>query len=255
MESLSPDIFHFLHFSQPTKEQREVLSGLEQFVDIRDQRDFLIISGAAGTGKTSLIAALIGYLNHKGMPYHIAAPTGRAARLIGRKSKSQASTIHSMIYKTEVDEKSGKAFWKLKEIAVSTSAVYIIDEASMISKEASNDNGLIHAEKALLYDLIEFVKKGNVNNKIIFLGDRYQLPPVFEKTSYALEQKFLEETFNLKGYSYVLTEVKRQQDGSYILDNATNIRKAIDRGDTSHPLNGKQHDSIYAASRHYVKQT
>lgn len=246
-----PIIYNFLHFSNPTKDQETVLKAMESFIDEKDPYDFLILCGAAGTGKTSITAALIGYLNSLGKPYKISAPTGRAARILGRKAKTTTSTIHSMIYAPKADNETGKVTFKLKVGHNANPTVYIIDEASMIPKEIDKDQNLFQVEKGLIYDLIAYIKKANVNNKIIFLGDRYQLPPINESESFALNKEFLEKAFNLKGHSYLLTEVKRQDDGSYILDNATNIRKAIDRGEKSHPIKGTQNRNIYTAADKY----
>lgn len=245
-------IFDFLHFSQPTEEQSNVLKAMEDFVSSENQYDFMVLCGAAGTGKTSITAALIGYLNELGKPYKIAAPTGRAARILGRKAKTTTSTIHSLIYAPKADNETGKVTFKLKLGHNANPTVYIIDEASMIPKDIDKGQNLFQVEKGLIYDLIAFIKKANVNNKIIFLGDRYQLPPIDEAESYALNKEFLEKTFNLKGHAYLLTEVKRQEDGSYILENATDIRKAIDRGDKSHPIKGTQNKNIYSAADKYA---
>lgn len=97
----SKTIFDFLHFSHPTKEQELVLQAMANFIDEKDAFDFLVLCGAAGTGKTSVTAALIGYLNEIDVPYKISAPTGRAARILGRKAKTTTSTIHSLIYPAE----------------------------------------------------------------------------------------------------------------------------------------------------------
>ena len=141
--------------------------------------------------------------------------------------------------------------FKLKSGHNSSATIYIIDEASMIPKSLDTGQNLFKVEKGLIYDLISYIKKANVNNKIIFLGDRYQLPPIEESESYALNKEFLENTFNLKGYSYLLTEVKRQEDGNYILENATEIRKAIDKGVKSIPIKGNKNQNIYTAAEKY----
>jgi ATP-dependent exoDNAse (exonuclease V) alpha subunit len=245
------NILKHLHFSYPTAEQSKVLKAMEDFVSTENQFDFLILCGAAGTGKTSITAALIGYLNELEKPYKIAAPTGRAARILGRKAKTTASTIHSLIYIPKADSDTGNVTFKLKSGHNSSATIYIIDEASMIPKSLDTGQNLFKVEKGLIYDLISYIKKANVNNKIIFLGDRYQLPPIEESESYALNKEFLENTFNLKGYSYLLTEVKRQEDGSYILENATEIRKAIDKGVKSIPIKGNKNRNIYTAAEKY----
>lgn len=80
-------IFKYLHFSHPTEEQSNVLKAMSDFVLSKNQYDFMVLCGTAGTGKTSITAAIIGYLNELGKPYKISAPTGRAARILGRKAK------------------------------------------------------------------------------------------------------------------------------------------------------------------------
>lgn len=58
-------ILDCLHFSHPTKEQEVVLRAMADFMRKVNQDDFMILCGAAGTGKTSMTAALIGYLNEE----------------------------------------------------------------------------------------------------------------------------------------------------------------------------------------------
>jgi len=246
-------IMKFLHFSTPTKEQESVLKAMAEFVLDENPFDFLILSGAAGTGKTSVTSALIGYLNHLGKSYKIAAPTGRAARILGRKAKTTASTIHTLIYTPKSDTKTGKVTFRLKAGFNQKPAIYIIDEASMIPKDPAADSSLFEAERGLIYDLVNFIKKANVGNKIIFLGDQYQLPPIGEQQSIALNKSFLEQNFNMKGSAFQLTEVKRQEDGSYILTNATEIRQAIDAQQTHYPIAGNLNPTIYAAADNYVE--
>ena len=250
---VSKTIFNFLHFSHPTEEQERVLKAMEDFIDEKDHFDFLVLCGAAGTGKTSVTAALIGYLNSLDKPYKISAPTGRAARILGRKAKTTTSTIHSMIYAPKSDNETGRVTFKLKIGHNPKPTIYIIDEASMIPKDVDKEVGLFEVEKGLIFDLIGYIKRANVNNKIIFLGDHYQLPPIGELQSFALNKDFLEKTFNLKGSAFLLTEVKRQEDGSYILENATEIRKAIDEKKTTYPIKGTQSKNIYSAADSYLK--
>jgi ATP-dependent exoDNAse (exonuclease V) alpha subunit len=246
-------IIDFLHFSHPTTEQIDVLHAMDEFIREDNKLDFFILCGAAGTGKTSITAALIGYLNSQKRQYRIAAPTGRAARILGRKAKTTTTTIHSLIYKPKSDSETGKVTFNLKKGFNSTPIIYIVDEASMIPKEVDKSEGLFEMERGLLFDLVSYIKGGNVENKILFLGDKYQLPPIGEAQSFALNEAFLITNFNFKGVTYILTEVKRQTDGSYILENATDIRKAIDERKSQHPISGTQSRSIYSSADHYVK--
>ena len=144
---------------------------MSDFVSDTNKDDFYILCGAAGTGKTSITTALIGYLNAKAIHYKIAAPTGRAARILGRKSKTVNSTIHSLIYNVQTNSETGEIKFVLKENTIKDRTIFIIDEASMIaSNQQSEEGSLFKSDNSLLKDLIDFVKNGNPLNKIIFLN-------------------------------------------------------------------------------------
>ena len=111
----SISILDYLQFDCPTQEQKSALLSMSDFISHSIKDDFLILCGAAGTGKTSITTALIGYLNKSAVYYKIAAPTGRAARILGRKSKTTNSTIHSMIYNTQANPETGEVHFVLKQ--------------------------------------------------------------------------------------------------------------------------------------------
>lgn len=246
-------ILDHLQFDCPTTEQKAALLGMSDFVKKDNTDDFFILCGSAGTGKTSITTALIGYLNSKSISYNIAAPTGRAARILGRKSKTVNSTIHSLIYNIKTNSDTGQVNFVLKQNDVKDFNIFIIDEASMIASKAPKDlKNLFQSKNSLLSDLIKFVKSGNDLNKIIFLGDKNQLPPINEKVSLALSKEYLVNNFNLKGEAKLLTEVKRQEDGSYILKNATKLREGIDKNNKSVIFEGIKKLSIEDAARNYV---
>ncbi len=246
-------ILDHLHFDCPTSEQKNALLGMSSFIQSENKDDFFILCGAAGTGKTSITSALIGYMNSKAVNYKIVAPTGRAARILGRKAKTATGTIHSLIYDTNANPETGEIIFSIKENSVKDISVYIVDEASMVSATAQRQEGSLFSSKnALLSDLVKFVKSGNANNKIIFLGDRNQLPPVNENDSMALCEEYLESKFQLNGESYLLTEVKRQEDGSYILKNAVAIREGIDNHSTKIALQGVEKVTVSQAATSYV---
>lgn len=248
-------ILDHLQFDCPTAQQRSALLGMSDFVKESNKEDFFILCGAAGTGKTSITTALIGNLNSKAINYKIAAPTGRAARILGRKSKTVNSTIHSLIYNTKPNPQTGEVIFELKENTIKEISIYIIDEASMVSSTVNKEEGsMFTAKNSLLSDLIIFVKNGNPDNKIIFLGDKNQLPPVNETDSKALCLEYLKAKFQLNGTAHLLTEVKRQEDGSYILKNATAIREGIDANFQKVFLHGVEKQSISKASSAYVKE-
>ena len=248
-------ILDHLQFDCPTAQQRVALLAMSAFVKETNKDDFYIMCGAAGTGKTSITTALIGHLNANAIHYKIAAPTGRAARILGRKSKTVNSTIHSLIYNTKPNSETGEVVFTLKENSVKNFSVFIIDEASMVSSTINKEEGSMFSSKnSLLSDLIRFVKNGNLDNKIIFLGDKNQLPPVNEADSKALCEVYLKAKFQLNGSSHLLTEVKRQEDGSYILKNAIAIREGIDANHQKVNLEGVEKKSVSQASSDYVKE-
>lgn len=248
-------ILDHLQFDCPTAQQRLALLAMSDFVSDINKDDFYILCGAAGTGKTSITTALIGYLNAKAINYKIAAPTGRAARILGRKSQTVNSTIHSLIYNVQTNSETGEVKFELKDNTIKDSTIYIIDEASMIASTIQKESGsLFLAKDSLLADLIRFVKNGNSTNKLIFLGDRNQLPPVNEIDSKALCENYLKVKFNLKGDSHLLTEVKRQEDGSYILKNAISIREGIENNAQKVTIEGAEKKYVSQASTDYVKE-
>lgn len=248
-------ILDHLQFDCPTAQQRVALMAMSDFVSDTNKDDFYILCGAAGTGKTSITTALIGYLNAKAIHYKIAAPTGRAARILGRKSKTVNSTIHSLIYNVQTNSETGEIKFVLKENTIKDRTIFIIDEASMIaSNQQSEEGSLFKSDNSLLKDLIDFVKNGNPLNKIIFLGDKNQLPPVNEIDSKALSGEYLQNKFQLQGKSYLLTEVKRQEDGSLILKNAINIRLGIESNAQKVNLFGVEKKTVSQASNEYVKE-
>ena len=111
---MNTSVLDFLHFNNPTNDQVNALNGINNFVQVSNPDKFMILKGAAGTGKTSIVSAIIGYYNQKGEQYKIAAPTGRAARIIGKKVGASASTVHSMIFIPVTDSKTGKVSFELK---------------------------------------------------------------------------------------------------------------------------------------------
>lgn len=230
-------ILDYCSVNTPTQQQIHVLREMESFVHEENTNDFLILAGAAGTGKTTITTALINFLSYQDILHSICAPTGRAARILGKKSRTTNSTIHSLIYNVKTDPESGDVICTLKNNDDPDYHIFIVDEASMISSIYRNENQF-RTSKPLLDDLITFVKSGNQDNKIIFIGDQNQLAPVFENTSRALDKGYLEQQFGLTGTKLSLTEVMRQSEDSVILRNATIIRNAIEKNINNVSISG-----------------
>jgi exodeoxyribonuclease-5 len=149
------------------------------------------------------------------------APTGRAAKVFAAYSGVKAYTIHKHIYK--ITQKQGFVNVKRKTNE-STHTLYIVDEASMISCERSS--GDLFSSRELLADLMEFVFEGE-NNKLLFIGDNAQLPPVQSDESPALNLDFLTTNFEVTINTGQLTDVVRQANDSGILYNATLLRNIL----------------------------
>ena len=218
-----------LNFSfQPTSEQEEIINYISEFVSTIGNRSIFIIKGYAGTGKTTLISALVKSLPLLNKRAILMAPTGRAAKVLSKYSKKLASTIHKKIYWIRTN-KSGNTFIKLKENTHSNT-IFIVDEASMITESSDKAFG----NRSLLDDLIKYVYMG-IDCKLILVGDEAQLPPVHLELSPALNEKTLESNYNKQVICKELTQVIRQNKKSLILENATQLRKKIANNDYTYP--------------------
>lgn len=218
------DFFKF----EPTTDQKMVLLEIQEFLT-NSSEDYMIINGAAGTGKTLLMSSCITYLRYKGIEHNLAAPTGRAARILASKAHVSCSTIHSLIYNVNTDPDEGTIKFNLKDNESPAYTVYIVDEASMVSSNSISDQeSLFEGGNCVLDDLIYFAKQGNDLNKLIFVGDKNQLPPVKESFSAALSDDYLASNYNLSGSTQILTSVKRQDTESSLYKCINNIKEVIE---------------------------
>ncbi len=206
----------------PTKEQENSLEEISMFLLSGDDRRVFLLCGYAGTGKTTLVAALVKTMEQLERRTVLLAPTGRAAKVFSSYSGKPAYTIHKWIYRQK-SILNGSSFTLMENRSVNT--LFIVDEASMIANEGASNFG----SGALLDDLVEFVYSGR-GCSLLLLGDTAQLPPVGEELSPALSSTYLRSMF-LNVSAVELTQVMRQLDGSGILQNATALRQVIAGGD------------------------
>jgi ATP-dependent exoDNAse (exonuclease V) alpha subunit len=230
---------HFSH--KPTKEQKAVLEDLSEFISTLGSRSIFLLKGYAGTGKTTLISALVKSLPSVGKRSALLAPTGRAAKVLAKYSKRKASTLHKKIYWIRTS-KNGNTFITLKE-NLHTNTIFIVDEASMIPEDLNDSL----SKRSLLEDLIKYVYEG-IDCKLILIGDTAQLPPVHLDVSPALDEENLDKKYQKQIISKELKEVVRQEKNSLVLENATQLRKLIEVNNNSLPKIKLNNDVIRISS-------
>jgi exodeoxyribonuclease-5 len=210
----------------PTGDQKRLLKQLSEFVANPDS-EFFLLKGYAGTGKTSIVAALVGCLKKLSISTVLMAPTGRAAKVLASCADAPAHTVHKTIYRMK---STGNDTTFALAPNMHQNTVFIIDEASMIA--TGSPEKAIFGSGNLLDDMMTYIKKG-IRCKAIIVGDDAQLPPVGYSLSPALDIS------NLNRYGDCteteLREVVRQTGESGILFNATALRLQIEQNDIRLP--------------------
>ncbi len=180
------------------------------------EESLFILKGYAGTGKTTLMRTLASILRHVQMRPVLAAPTGRAAKVLQGQMKRRAFTLHRLLYLTVRDPSGG--FSRIRRPNKGTLQVFIVDEASML--------GDLGEARELFQDLLLFVAQGE-ECRLILVGDEAQLPPVGQSFSPALIPRHVRDHYNWKIRGAALFEVMRQAADSQILANATAMRQGL----------------------------
>lgn len=180
----------------------EQQSAVEQAVSAVQSRRNFIIRGPAGTGKTTLIRALVQRLHGngrgdyptKGSRVEVVTPTGKASYVLKRKGIS-ATTIHRLIYEQVSENPLTFAKRQRSEMVAD---VIIVDEASMVSQEVYDD-------------LLSY------GRPIVFIGDHAQLEPVGNDPKI------------LSSFDFELTRVYRTAEENPVLGFATYLRQNPER--------------------------
>jgi len=213
----------------PTDDQSDALKKIAGYICDNNNDVIFLMTGYAGTGKTSVISSIVKTLDLLRMKSVLLAPTGRAAKVLSSYSGRQAFTIHKKIYRQKSSKDGVGNFTLDKNLHKDT--FFIVDEASMVSN-SSGDSSLFGSGR-LLDDLIEYVYSGT-DCKLIIVGDTAQLPPVGSVVSPALDAEALGR-YGFGLISCELRRVVRQSETSGILMNATRIRLQVAENDLVHP--------------------
>lgn len=192
----------------------------------------LVITGGAGTGKTTLVKTIIKQLNQTQRDFYLLAPTGRASlnlyNHVSDITNVSAQTIHSFLYKKIEEDNEEVVNFKITENELGFNAVIIIDEASMLSHEKSHSSFLQFGSGNVFQDLLGYLKLTQSNRQLILIGDPYQLPPVNVSIAKVLQPDFLTEN-NVPNVRFIhLDKVYRQAESSKVLENATALRSQLE---------------------------
>jgi exodeoxyribonuclease-5 len=208
----------------PNRGQQDAIEALSAFIlDESGRERIFVLRGYAGTGKTSLVGALVKAMDEMQMRTFLMAPTGRAAKVFAQKAEKTAFTIHKSIYRQQRFSVEMEGFQLLDNRQ--RDVLFICDEASMIS---TLNEGSPFGTGNLLDDLIEYVYSAE-GCRLLLVGDDAQLPPVGQVRSPALDVNQL-RGYGLEVVAMQLTEVARQQLDSGILANATVLRQQLNDG-------------------------
>lgn len=214
--------FNLAH--EATEDQNLAIVSWLDFMMSSDPDGVFLLKGYAGTGKTSLVAAIVRTLQDMGMRTCLLAPTGRAAKVFSLYAGRTAYTIHKRIYRqraiTDMDTFQ-------MNVNLHPDTLFIVDEASMIS--AAPSMGANFGSGCLLEDLLQFVYSCH-GCRLLLVGDSAQLPPVGEEESPALSRDVL-EGYGMNVTEVSMTQVVRQSMESGILCNATLIRTMLLAGE------------------------
>lgn len=188
---------------QRIEKNNDITFGKKQKMAIREsiENGMMIITGGPGTGKTTIINAIINICEDLGMNVVLAAPTGRAAKRMTETTGRESKTIHRLLEYSFMEDED-MAFNKNEESPLEADIV-IIDEASMIDILLMNS----------------MLKAVNPGTRLILVGDIDQLPSVGAGN-------VLKDIINSGIIKVImLDEIFRQAEESMIIVNAHKINK------------------------------
>ena len=213
---------------EPTSCQDSLMRDIAAFLT-EDDGDILVVNGYAGTGKTTVVGAVISLMGDLKTPCVLLAPTGRAAKVLSAYTGRPAFTVHKHIYRQKSHGDDGMGLFSLAPNKAKNT-LFIVDEVSLIGiDEGTRSSTATFGSGNLLEDLILFLRNGT-DCRMILIGDAAQLPPIGLDCSPALSREYMAGAGGVR-FSELRTVV-RQQAGSGILANATRIRELVEEADS-----------------------
>ena len=208
---------------EPTSCQDALMRDIGAFLTA-DDGDILVVNGYAGTGKTTVLAAVVSTFTALKTPCILMAPTGRSAKVLSGYTGRPASTVHKQIYRQKSHGSDGFGQFSLAPNKAKNT-LFIVDEVSLIGIEAGErQSTAAFGSGNLLEDLVLYMRSG-VDCRMILVGDAAQLPPVGLDRSPALSPEYMSGVGGVR-FSELRTVVRQQAD-SGILMNATHLRELI----------------------------
>ena len=215
------------------EEQKNAFKAIQKFIE-HPSADTFVLKGYAGTGKTFLMQYLANWLSENEHKFCMLASTGRAATVLRGKTGFQARTVHSELYRfnkvdgaddnipidAPIDNYRQMTLQFLLRKPDERKQVYIVDEASMLSSDLAID--MSFAKFGSGYLLTDFFHAAG-SNKIIFVGDPCQLPPIGESLSPALDMDWLSKEHRI-AVALTLEKIERVNPENDILVLANSIR-------------------------------
>ncbi|HYL80590.1 MAG TPA: ATP-dependent RecD-like DNA helicase, partial [Candidatus Acidoferrum sp.] len=169
-----------------------------QAVRMAFQEKLLIITGGPGTGKTTILQAIIRILEAKKLRMHLASPTGRAAKRLAEVTGHEAATLHRLL---EWSPREG-GFQRNSRNPLETDFV-VVDEVSMI-------------DVLLAHHLLQAIP---LTATLLLVGDADQLPSVGPG-------RVLQDLLDVAGIPAIrLTTIFRQAARSRIVSNAHRVNR------------------------------
>lgn len=201
---------------EPVPSQLAVMMSMSEFIVNPDPRLVFVLNGYAGTGKTSVVGAMIRALDSLKRPVVVLAPTGRAAKVASALSSHEASTIHRRLFRPVMSEAGAKSWFIAPNQCRDT--LFIVDEASLIPDREGDP-------RSLLKVLVDYVHSAP-GCRMVLIGDEAQLPPVGQEFATAMNPERLKQ-LGLTPICTTLDVPLRQASDSGIVHNATLVRSFL----------------------------